>query len=366
MAFSVAIPSETPMTWFFWMVNSALYGYSDIITMNLIPMKSVGDLGVVLLFEMLMCLVMLLMLNLLIAIMNSAYNVVRVTAMLEVRNEKASIIHDVERFWMPWLLKRFDLNVEELFPRWLHLLVPTALKEMHEQTIAQPLSSSGTVAETRVGAAFLQSSTATQSTDAHSATFSTEVSQPSSASKGNDGRVEETEDVPSQHQMLQLFGDLMRGELVYEKITKIHAKEALDNGVLETVVQAVVQTSKLYEKGDMIICGAEGERYTMQAMAFAARYDRVNFEPATNPALDAGGFKLYKATGKIWAHLVSDDDIAQRLVAGQFIAAWGSPIAVEAGDYLAMPFPGGGEMYRIKKDEFSQTYQPVSDVPSPP
>ena len=39
----------------------------------------------------------------------------------------------------------------------------------------------------------------------------------------------------------------------------------------------------------------------------------------------------------------------------------GSPILVEAGDFLAMPYPDAGEIYRIKKSVFVKTYIEFSD-----
>lgn len=128
VAFSVALPADdNPLLWMFWLINSGLYGFADVISTELVPYKRMEEMGSVLLFEMLMVIVMLIMLNLLIAIMNSAYEAVRITATLEVMHEKAAIIHETERFWLPALLRRWNIDQDDLFPKWLHLLVPAAI-----------------------------------------------------------------------------------------------------------------------------------------------------------------------------------------------------------------------------------------------
>jgi hypothetical protein len=72
----------------------------------------------------------------LIAIMNSAYESVRHVARLEVMQEKAMIILDIERLWLPMLIKWFGIDSEVLFPRWLHLLVPAS--RMHRRNVTPP------------------------------------------------------------------------------------------------------------------------------------------------------------------------------------------------------------------------------------
>lgn len=61
--------------------------------------------------------------------------------------------------------------------------------------------------------------------------------------------------------------------------------------------------------------------------------------------------------GKIWAREVSADEVLAQFPAGQFIASWGSAMVIEAGDFLAMPFPSAGEIYRIARSAFMETYR---------
>jgi len=130
MAFAVAIPHYNPIAWLVWMVNTGVYGYSELMSSSDSQARPVLDIadweyaGNLLLFEVLMVIVALILLNLLIAIMNSAYESVKLVATLEVMQEKATIILDIERLWLPLLIGRFALDTNALFPRWLHLLVP--------------------------------------------------------------------------------------------------------------------------------------------------------------------------------------------------------------------------------------------------
>ena len=126
--------------------------------------------------------------------------------------------------------------------------------------------------------------------------------------------------------------------------------------MLKTVVNGSVETHRSYEHGDYIICGTENERYAMRALDFSLRYERARPEPASDPVLAEEGFKLYRPTGKIWARSVSEEDIETHFPDERFMASWGSPMAIEAGDYLAIPFPNGGELYRVKQSAFDKTY----------
>ena len=84
--------------------------------------------------ELLMVLVLVILLNLLIAIMGSSYEKVHHSAELEVLREKSLIILDIERFLLPLYIKWFKKDVEELFPRWLHVLVPVSMIESEGHT----------------------------------------------------------------------------------------------------------------------------------------------------------------------------------------------------------------------------------------
>ena len=137
----------------------------------------------------------------------------------------------------------------------------------------------------------------------------------------------------------------------------MHAKEAIQDGALKSVVDGAAELEKRYEKGDIILCGIDGSgHYAMGALDFAFRYERPRPEPALLPDLDHEGFSLYTPTGKTWAFQLSEEDVSRDFPFGQFIASWGSPISIGPHDYLAMPFPAGGELYRIKQNDFESSY----------
>ena len=112
---------------FFWVFNTGLFQLGapeDVDPTNEQPIKHW-----MLLFEFLMVTVSLILLNLLIAIMNSTYESVHAVAELEVAYEKSRIIFDIERFMLPVIMSWAQIDVSLLFPRWLHMCVPVTMHE---------------------------------------------------------------------------------------------------------------------------------------------------------------------------------------------------------------------------------------------
>jgi len=91
-----------------------------------------GDPGynwlTVAMFELLMLLVVIVLLNLLIAIMSDTYSDVHNNATLEYRLEQANIILEVEKS------SAFSRTDARLFPEWLHILRPTISLESDSKT----------------------------------------------------------------------------------------------------------------------------------------------------------------------------------------------------------------------------------------
>ena len=94
----------------------------------------------------------------------------------------------------------------------------------------------------------------------------------------------------------------------------------------------------------------------MAAIDFCARYDPSNSGPASDQALAEEGFSLYQPKGMVWVLEPSDDDLQHFFPAGQFMGKWGTPVLIEATDYLVSPYPTGGEVYVIKHDLFQKSY----------
>ena len=164
-----------------------------------------------------------------------------------------------------------------------------------------------------------------------------------------------TPPVPTQAAMLAQWEPLLRRQgAVYRKTATVHARVAERAGTLTTVIGGKGETMKKYAKGAVICHGAAGERYSHSAAAFAERY--VTAEPldADTPALEKEGFARYAPTGRVWALRVADGGGAP--AAQRFVAPWGSEMEVGGEDYLCMPFPAAGEVYRIEGGVFRKTY----------
>ena len=137
MAFTVALGPATgdegfakntfrsPISTMYWISKTGLYTF-DTAEHD----KNVSNYpDAILLFEIMMFAIALILLNLLIAIMNSAYEDVKVASSLEVLYQKANIISSMEKLWLPLLIQWGSLDKEslaELYPKWLHILVPLA------------------------------------------------------------------------------------------------------------------------------------------------------------------------------------------------------------------------------------------------
>ena len=77
-------------------------------------------------------------------------------------------------------------------------------------------------------------------------------------------------------------------------------------------------------------------------------------------SLTSEGYEAYRPTGRVWAKRVTKEDIEQWFPKQKFVASWGEPMAVDENDMIAVPWPNGGEIYRIERVAFQQTYAPVS------
>ena len=163
--------------------------------------------------------------------------------------------------------------------------------------------------------------------------------------------------VPSQAETLAHWESKLKANgSIYRKTVPVHAKLANDDGAVETVVDGLCEARMPYFKGDYIVVGSRGGQYAMAAIDFCARYDPSNSGPASDQALAEEGFSLYQPKGMVWVLEPSDDDLQHFFPAGQFMGKWGTPVLIEATDYLVSPYPTGGEVYVIKHDLFQKSY----------
>ena len=163
--------------------------------------------------------------------------------------------------------------------------------------------------------------------------------------------------VPSQADVLAHWRPKLQEDVrTYRKTTKVHAMLCLEDGVIETVVDGVVEARKRCNRGDYILIGSMGGRYTMNELSFAMRYDRTRPESAIDPALTKEGFQLYSPTVKIWAHVLTKGEVSSSFPSGRFRSKRGGLVAVQPGDSIVMPHPAADEIYAIPKRIFAASY----------
>ena len=68
----------------------------------------------------------------------------------------------------------------------------------------------------------------------------------------------------------------------------------------------------------------------------------------------------------MWAHRLTELEHADHFPLGQLKAPWGEQMLISPGDYLAMPYPSGGELYRIQPKVFAETYKECESGESVP
>lgn len=190
--------------------------------------------------------------------------------------------------------------------------------------------------------------------------------------------------VPTQAEMLENFGRLLKETgSTYRKTGVAFMKPGKAGQVLETFIGDKLETTRTLDAGDMIIRAdtVAKERYSISADTFSERYDSNPVEIDDNhldaAELKAEGFQAFKPTGRCIALQVDEqmlkelgishhnDELGIDVPGGEFVAAWGSPMLVEPGDFLCAPAPAGEtgkppevitEVYRIERAAMEQTY----------
>lgn len=131
-----------------------------------------------------------------------------------------------------------------------------------------------------------------------------------------------TRGVPSQAQVLEQWGGRLRRTSTYVKTTEVFAKMAMEDGVIDTIVDGVIESRNEYAAGAYIVVGSRGGRYAMQPDVFAARYDHTRpIDPNSGGSLAEEGFKLFQSMGIVYALELSEDHISMHFPMGQFIGS---------------------------------------------
>ena len=136
---------------------------------------------------------------------------------------------------------------------------------------------------------------------------------------------------------------------------------------MDTVIKGITEARVPYVKGDFIVCGSREGHYPMKRADFTMRYETTRTEPAVDTTLASEGFRLYTPKGKVWAREVTAAECGTHFPAGHFLGRWGESARIEPLDFLAMPYPSGGEIYSIRRNLFLSTYkmEGKNQLPSP-
>ena len=102
--------------------------------------------------------------------------------------------------------------------------------------------------------------------------------------------------------------------------------------------------------GDFILRAANGTGSVLSAQEMAEQFELVPEIP-----LLADGFQSYRSSKKLYAYALSEEDVDTFFPAGSMMSE-GLQVSVTKGDVLAMPFPEGGQLFRIHKPTFFRNY----------
>ena len=137
LAFAICM-RETPTEWL--MVYLSIAGFYGEFEKDYLSGRSGfynwrmdRQLPITTILQLFMLIFGILALNLLIAIMNSAYERVRASAVAEMLHEKSMIILSIERLWLPMVISAYGIPHDYFFPRWLLLLGPISILDVSEE-----------------------------------------------------------------------------------------------------------------------------------------------------------------------------------------------------------------------------------------
>ena len=169
--------------------------------------------------------------------------------------------------------------------------------------------------------------------------------------------------VLSQEETLDMIRPLLAKDgKEYEKFQRAMIRKAVSGEVVVTVVGGKEETRNTADDGDMVVRAMtkDGEEYILKEAQFKKNYFFDSPEDPNDQDLKSKGFKMYKPNRCVTAIEVSEALAAK--VGGSFMAAWGSEMVVNSGDFLASGSTSAAgtvqEIIRIEKNAFKETYQP--------
>ena len=144
--------------------------------------------------------------------------------------------------------------------------------------------------------------------------------------------------VMSQEESLKYYNDLDSKEETYQKKKlEFSVKKAEEQETVDTMIDGKKETTNKANAGDYILTGSKGERYVLTPEKFNDRY-------VMNKRTGKATTKQVKTRAKIAKEPIS------------IKASWGEKMIVEPGDAIVN---NNGEIYRIEKEAFKNTYEKV-------
>ncbi len=156
----------------------------------------------------------------------------------------------------------------------------------------------------------------------------------------------------SQPEFLSLIMPVMQAQgIVYIKSKQIKAREAREGEIIITITQDGIETKNRAKSGDFIVENQTNakEQYIVSREKFRQRY--IVDKKHDNE------WSIFKPIGRIIAIQLTDKIIYELGLKREFniMASWGEKMVVKQGDMLVVPLDFS-EVYRIAKQEFSETY----------
>jgi len=130
----------------------------------------------------------------------------------------------------------------------------------------------------------------------------------------------------------------------FQKKGEVQARKAVEGERIDTVINGELETTNVAKKGDVVVKGVKNEEYIMSKEKFDNRYSGGEVGDT---------FSTFKAKGKTWAMEYVGKPI-------EFVASWGEKMILKTGDFLCNPEKDKpGDLYRIEKSAFAETYEKV-------
>lgn len=152
--------------------------------------------------------------------------------------------------------------------------------------------------------------------------------------------------------MLALFCPVLDAEgTVFQKKQHVFAQKVDAEATVVSETSDGVETVNHAKPGDYLVKNqtAAEEVYVVKADKFKQRYQWLRHAEE--------GFEEYRPTGRVTAVELSPERCAAMRIPAEFYfeAPWGEAMVAKEGDFIVSP-PEGGEVYRIARKEFFETY----------